>query len=55
MILLNTFGHRLCMQTLDRPPWGDKAESRLGNDARSMEMSFALRQKRLRLLRKESE
>ena len=27
MILLNTFGHRLCMQTLDRPAWGDKAES----------------------------
>lgn len=25
MILLNTFGHRLCMQTLDRPAWGDKA------------------------------
>ena len=26
MILLNTFGHRLCLQTLDRPPWGDKID-----------------------------
>ena len=31
MILLNTFGHRLCLQTLDRPAWSDKATSMQGN------------------------